>query len=118
MEEPDIYKHVQKVVKKYGFKKENFRIFYLANVIELTVDRGNTVGNKEFVFNIALITNRQPGRYWGGDISNLKLDESYDEKILYPVFDAWLDAVLSIDELKLYMRSVKIKKVCSKLEMY
>jgi hypothetical protein len=39
MEEPDIYKHVQKVVKKYGFKKENFRIFYLANVIELTVDR-------------------------------------------------------------------------------
>ena len=115
MEEPDIYKYVQKVAKKYGFKQHNFRIFYLANVIELTVSRGNQVGNKEFDFNISLITNRKPGYSWGGYLSSLKLDNSYDENIIYTVFDAWLYAVLSLDEVKLYMRSIKIKKLCSNL---
>ena len=117
MEEPDIYKYVQRVAKKYGFKEKNFRIFYLANVIELTVSRGNTVGNKEFEFNIALTTNRELGYAWGGDLSHLKLDKSFDENILYPVFDTWIESVLKSKELQLYMRAVKIKKLCSRLEI-
>jgi hypothetical protein len=117
MKEPDIYKYVEKAAKKYGFKQKNFRIFYLASVLELTVSRGNTVDNKEFEFTFSLIPNRLPGYSWGGYISNLKLDKSLDENILYPVFDTWLDSVLKSKELQLYMRSIKIKRICSKLEI-
>jgi len=34
----------------------------------------------------------------------MKLDKSYNEKIIYSTFDAWLSGVFKIDELQLYMR--------------
>jgi hypothetical protein len=117
MKKPDVYTYVWNTVRKMGFKRDNFRIFYLADVVELTISEGNTVSDMFFEFNIALTTKREPNRHWGGDISTLKLDNSYDENILYPVFNTWLESVLASEELKLYTRSVKIKRICSKLEI-
>lgn len=117
MESEDIYPYVRKVVKRYGFKEYNFRIFVLANEIELTVSTGNRVGDKEFEFNISLLSNRLPGYNWGGDVSNLKIDKCDKESVIFTVFETWLDSVLQLDEVKVYMRSVKINTICSKLEI-
>lgn len=115
MKEPDIYNYVWSVVKKYGFKKHNSRIFHLNDRYEITVSRGRQVGNKEFEFEFSDMTKRELGYNWGGYISTMKLDKSYNEKIIYSTFDAWLSGVFQIDELQLYMRSLKIKKLKEKI---
>ena len=111
MKEPDIYKYVWSVVKKYGFKKHNFRMFHLDNRFEIQITRGNQVGNKIFEFEFSDMSKRKPNYQWGGYISKMKLEESFDEKILYSTFDAWLKSIFESEELHPYMRSLKIKRI-------
>lgn len=111
MKEPDIYKYVEKVTKKYGFKKHNFRIFYLNGIFELTISRGVQIDNTEFKFEFSNIEKQIQIYHQGGYISILKLDKNLNENILYSTFDAWLKSVFQLEELQPYIRSLKINKL-------
>ena len=116
MKEPDIYKYVWSVVKKYGFKKHNFRMFHLDNRFEIQISRGNQVGNKVFEFEFSDMSKRQPNYQWGGYISKMSLKESFNENILYSTFNTWLKSIFELDELQPYLRSLKIKKINNKFK--
>jgi len=113
MKEPNIYKYVSQEVRKYGFKKDYAGgiSYYLDNRFELKVSRGRQVNNKIFEFEFSDMSKREPNYHWGGYISKMKLEESFDEKILYSTFDAWLKSIFESEELHPYMRSLKIKRI-------
>ena len=112
MKRPDVYNYAESVLKGYGFIKHNFRIYHLNDELELTISTGNQVGNKEYEFQISDMTERPPGRMWGGYISSIKFDHTLDENILFTTFDTWIAAVFELEELQKYARAIKMKKIC------
>jgi len=108
----EIIKFIEPILKSYGFKRDRYTIlFHLDDTIELRVETGNTVGNKIMKFELSDMSKREPGYHWGGYVSELKLDHSFDKNILCSTFTAWLNSIFELEEMQPYARSLKIKKI-------
>ena len=108
----EIDRLISPIAKKYGFKKEKYSPrFWLDKRFELKTSTGNQVGSEKLEFELSDATKRYPGCHWGGYISELQLDYSFDNNIILSTFGAWMQAIFELEEMQPYTRSLKIKKL-------